>query len=116
MPPPCQSANTPGACGAAAINDSVNGTLPLVMDMLSSGTRGNSTLCTPVVAGRSAYLSHRFDSKKTENVFSRLPRCCGDWHGGCRSMVINKPEEGETTMPLKPNGALCRVREQIIED
>jgi len=31
-------------------------------------------------------------------------------------MVINKPEEGETTMPLKPNGALCRVREQIIED
>lgn len=31
-------------------------------------------------------------------------------------MVINKPEESETTMPLKPNGASCRVREQIIED
>jgi hypothetical protein len=25
-------------------------------------------------------------------------------------------EESESTMPLKPNGALCRVREQIIED
>jgi hypothetical protein len=25
-------------------------------------------------------------------------------------------EESEATMPLKPNGALCRVREQIIED
>jgi len=24
--------------------------------------------------------------------------------------------EGKATMPLKPNGALCRVREQIIED
>jgi len=27
-----------------------------------------------------------------------------------------KIPKGETTMPLKPNGALCRVREQIIED
>src|SRR4051812_6784207 len=34
MPPPCHRANTPGACGAAEINDSVNGTLRLVMDML----------------------------------------------------------------------------------
>jgi hypothetical protein len=29
---------------------------------------------------------------------------------------INNRKESETTMPLKPNGALCRVREQIIED
>jgi hypothetical protein len=28
----------------------------------------------------------------------------------------NNWEESEATMPLKPNGALCQVREQIIED
>ena len=60
-------------------------------------------------------MSPRFDTEKTENVFSRLPHC-GDRHSSCRSIVINKPEESETTMPLKPNGALCRIREQIIED
>jgi hypothetical protein len=27
-----------------------------------------------------------------------------------------KFEEGEATMPLKPNGGTCKVREQIIED
>ena len=31
-------------------------------------------------------------------------------------MGIKNLEESETTMPLKPDGALCRVREQIIED
>jgi hypothetical protein len=28
----------------------------------------------------------------------------------------SKNSDGEATMPLKPNGALCKVREQIIED
>ncbi|TMH26996.1 MAG: hypothetical protein E6H63_11350 [Betaproteobacteria bacterium] len=31
-------------------------------------------------------------------------------------MPIKNLEESEARMPLKPNGALCRVREQIIED
>src|SRR5947209_17177548 len=31
------------------------------------------------------------------------------WHG-------KEPEKSEATMPLKPNGATCRVREQIVED
>src|SRR5437762_13817734 len=91
MPPPCHRANTPGACGAAAINDSVNGTLPLLIDMLPPRLHRNAFYaCSSVVDANSVHLSPRFDSAKTKNVFSRLPQC-GDWHGGCRTPVIKKP-------------------------
>jgi hypothetical protein len=61
------------------------------------------------------YLSHRFDSGKTPPDFIGLPQV-RHWHGGCRPERIEKFSKGQTHMPLKPNGALCRVREQIIED
>src|SRR5690349_22777154 len=88
MPPPRHSANTPGACGAAAINDSVNGTLPLVIDMLSPPLHRTAFYaCSSFVCGNRAHLSPRFDSAKTKNVFSRLPQR-GERHAGCRDKVI----------------------------
>src|SRR5690349_19762967 len=79
MPPPCHSANTPGACGAGAIMGSVNGTLPLVLVMLGPLLgRSSFYACSSVIDGNSAHLSPRFDKCKTENLFSCLPQR-GKW-------------------------------------
>src|SRR4051812_24552083 len=74
MPPPCHRANTPGACGAAEINDSVNGTLRLVMDMLLPA-RSKCILrlqfaCRP----RCATYVAAFRQAGNGTAFSRLPR------------------------------------------
>src|SRR3954469_5673548 len=104
MPPPCHSANTPGACGAADTSDGVNGTLLLVMDMAPppvdrfyAGISG--------VDARGAYMSNHSHTRERRFAISDL-RSQPKRHRGCRF----------TAMPLKPNGATCRVREQIIED
>src|SRR5437660_11988304 len=72
MPPPCHSANTPGACGAAATNDSVNGTLRLLMDMLPR--RFIEMHFTPAVRWFTPIRTHvaSIRHRKTEKLFSRL--------------------------------------------
>src|SRR4051812_43564846 len=95
MPPPCQSANTPAASGAAATRDSVNGRLEFEIDILSSPTKL-----------RASYACRGSGTaRETKQDFSALV-AARHWHSGCR----------RNAMPLKPNGRMCRVREQIIED
>jgi hypothetical protein len=60
-------------------------------------------------------MSNRFDSAETPPDFIGLPHV-RHWHSGCRPEGTEKFSKGWAHMPLKPNGALCRVREQIIED
>jgi hypothetical protein len=50
-------------------------------------------------------MSNRFDSRKTLRGFSGLSK------HRTGTAVAELP-----VMPIKPNGALCKVREQIIED
>jgi hypothetical protein len=86
------------------------------MDMLAPPLgRAAFYACSSVIDGNSAHLSPRFDKCKTENLFSCLPQR-GEWAQRLQKHGHHQPEESEATMPLKPNGALCRVREQIIED
>jgi hypothetical protein len=61
-----------------------------------------------------AYMSNRFDSGKTLHGFSRLQRKLTGI--GVADIPHRKTFRKDATMPLKPNGALCKVREQIIED
>ena len=57
------------------------------------------------VDANAAYMSNHVDTRKTRRAFSGLRR---------RRTGIGVADI--SVMPLKPNGALCRVREQIIED
>jgi hypothetical protein len=61
--------------------------------------------CTFGVNANRSYMSNRFDSEKSARGFS-----------GLRSGLTGIAVAEIAAMPLKPNGALCRVREQIIED
>src|ERR1041384_2118157 len=102
MPPPCHSAYTPGVCGAAAMSASVNGTLAVLIDMVPPlGKR----LYVARRRARRLHVEYVPQQKKAEG-FSVAYRTCST--GIC---VAER-----RYMPLKPNGALCHVREQIIED
>src|SRR5919201_2293530 len=117
MPPPSHKANTPPVSGAAAISDSVNGRLALVIDMLPSPRCDclRFYACISAVAAHGGYMSNRSHKHETQNVFSRLGIVRRS-HSGCRRTAIKNLEESEASMPLKHTGALCHVREQIIED
>jgi hypothetical protein len=59
-------------------------------------------------------MSDGFDSAGNAKRFQSLSRSPG------RGIAVAELRHGKTfpevSMPLKPNGGLCRVREQIIED
>ena len=57
------------------------------------------------VDANAAYMSNHVDTRKTRRAFSSLRR---------KPTGIGVADI--SVMPLKPNGALCKVREQIIED
>src|ERR1041385_5956188 len=115
MPPPCQSANTPGANGAAAMRDSVNGTLPLVIDMLSS-TPGEILRPAVRLSPPVARTCRTVSTAQKRKTFSVAYRSAARGMAVAEIAASKNAEESESTMPLKPNGALCQVREQIIED
>src|SRR6266481_4906800 len=88
MPPPCHSANTPGASGEAATSNCVKGRLLLVIDMAPppidafyAGTSG--------VDERGTYMSNHFDRRERRFAFSGLT---AHWqrHGGCRHCLMEK--------------------------
>src|SRR5437899_10041162 len=97
MPPPCHSANTPGASGAAATSVSVNGRLLLVIDMVSSPEDrvAHFNAGSSGVDADGAYMSNRFDTRETQHDFSRLPRR-RHRHERCRSRAITNSEKGES--------------------
>ena len=61
--------------------------------------------CTFGVDANAAYMSNHVDTRKTHHAFS-----------GLRRKLTGIGVADISVMPLKPNGALCKVREQIIED
>src|SRR5258708_3190872 len=116
MPPPCHSANTPGASGAAATSISVNGRLLLVIDMVPPPTIGSRHFTPAVQASTAMAPTCRIVSTRAKRSMISAAYC-----GGVTGIRV--AEEGLSTirkrranMPLKLNGALCHVREQIIED
>src|SRR5579859_3231548 len=88
MPPPCHSANTPGASGAAEISDWVNGRLLLVIDMAPPPIDGFYA-GTSGVDARGSYMSNHRDTRESRCAFSGLrARCRG--HRGCRPFLMEK--------------------------
>jgi hypothetical protein len=55
-------------------------------------------------------------TRAKRGVISSAYRTCVTGMADAEERDGKEITEGEATMPLKPNGALCRVREQIIED
>src|SRR5439155_8335077 len=99
MPPPCHSANTPGACGAAETSDCVNGRLLLVMDMppppvarFYAGTSG--------VDAHGTYMSNRFDTGERRLAFSGLT-APSNGHRGCRFPACKRTRESQGNHALK---------------
>src|SRR5207248_7715664 len=87
--------------------DWVKGRLLVVMDIGSSLKRWTEKFyaCIYGVDANRAYMSNRFDRRKTLHGFS-----------GLRKRPTGIAVADLEPMPLKPNGAMCKVREQIIED
>ena len=72
--------------------------------------------CISGVEAHFGYMSNAFDSGRNGKHFQSLTRAWRLAHRLQNDGHEEPLEESEVAMPLKPNGALCRVREQIIED
>src|SRR5882724_32912 len=99
MPPPCHSANTPGACGAADTSGCVNGRLLLVMDMAPpptvrfyAGTSG--------VDARGTYMSNDLDTAERRFAFSGLTAPLNG-HTGCRFQAWKRTRESRGSHALE---------------
>src|SRR4029079_4756293 len=95
--PSCHSANTPEVSGAAAISGSVKGRFGCLIDMMG-GPSSQSGILRPENCADTCRIS-------ATNPWSR--HCC---------TPLSLTPRRRTTMPVKPNGNLCSIREQIVED